>query len=109
MSNRKNEKIVEKKKNILVIDDSALMRRVTSDIINKDPRFIVSDFATNGFEALDIIYKNYGKYDAVVCDINMPKMTGIEVLKELKRHKIKAIIFFIFNPPIFFRVSVVLF
>lgn len=90
MSNKKNEKIVEKKKNILVIDDSALMRRVTSDIINKDPRFIVSDFATNGFEALDIIYKNYGKYDAVVCDINMPKMTGIEVLKELKRHKIRV-------------------
>ena len=82
------EKNIEKKKNILVVDDSALMRRVTSDIINKDSRFCVTDFATNGFEALDIIYKNYGKYDAVVCDINMPKMTGIDVLRTLERHKI---------------------
>ena len=89
MGEKNNVKKSEKKKNILVIDDSALMRRVTSDIINSDPRFCVTDFATNGFEALDIIYKNYGKYDAVVCDINMPKMTGLEVLKALKRHKIK--------------------
>lgn len=89
MDDKISKKNSEKKKNILVIDDSALMRRVTSDIINSDKRFEVTDFATNGFEALDIIYKNYGKYDAVVCDINMPKMNGIEVLKSLKRHKIK--------------------
>ncbi len=78
----------QKIKNILAIDDSALMRRVTSDIINRDSRFEVTDFATNGFEALDIIYKNFQKYDAVVCDINMPKMTGIDVLKTLKKHKL---------------------
>ncbi|MBQ3061961.1 MAG: chemotaxis-specific protein-glutamate methyltransferase CheB [Lachnospiraceae bacterium] len=89
MNEKNGKKECKKKKNILVIDDSALMRRVTSDIINSDSRFVVTDFATNGFEALDIIYKNYGKYDAVVCDINMPKMNGIEVLKSLKRHKIK--------------------
>lgn len=89
MEDKISKKNSEKKKNILVIDDSALMRRVTSDIINGDKRFEVTDFATNGFEALDVIYKNYGKYDAVVCDINMPKMNGIEVLKSLKRHKIK--------------------
>ena len=61
---------MQMKKNILVVDDSALMRRVTSDIINADERFCVTDFAKNGFEAVDMILKNYGKYAAVVLDIN---------------------------------------
>ncbi|MCQ2520161.1 MAG: chemotaxis response regulator protein-glutamate methylesterase, partial [Lachnospiraceae bacterium] len=39
-------------KNILVVDDSALMRRVICDIINADTRFHVLDRATNGEEAL---------------------------------------------------------
>ncbi len=37
-----------RKKNILVVDDSALMRRLISDIINSDERFQVSDLAMNG-------------------------------------------------------------
>ena len=76
------------KKNILVVDDSALMRRVTSDIINADERFCVTDFAKNGFEAVDLILKNYGKYAAVVLDINMPRMSGLEVLEQLNKSKI---------------------
>lgn len=76
------------KKNILVVDDSALMRRVTSDIINADERFCVTDFAKNGFEAVDLILKNYGKYSAVVLDINMPRMSGIEVLEQLNKSKV---------------------
>ena len=40
------------KKKILVVDDSALMRRVFCDIINSDNRFEVVDKATNGLEAL---------------------------------------------------------
>ena len=42
----------------LIIDDSALMRRLISDIINSDNRFCVKDLATNGLEALDLIIKN---------------------------------------------------
>ena len=42
-------------KKILVVDDSALMRRLISDIINSDNRFCVKDLATNGLEALDLI------------------------------------------------------
>lgn len=79
------------KKNILVVDDSALMRRVTSDIINADDRFCVTDVAKNGFEALDIILKNYRKYQAVVLDINMPRMSGLEVLEQLEKSKINKL------------------
>ena len=77
------------KKNILIVDDSALMRRVESDIIKSDERFQVVDTAVNGLEAFDFVTRNSKKYDAVVLDINMPKMNGIEFLETLEKQKIK--------------------
>lgn len=75
-------------KKVLVVDDSALMRRVICDIINADARFQVTDRATNGEEALGLLMRR--TYDAVILDVNMPKMTGIELLKELRNRKIPA-------------------
>ncbi len=75
-------------KKILLVDDSALMRRVLCDIIDADERFSVSDEAVNGLEALELLKHN--EYDAVVLDVNMPKMNGIELLRELKRLNIRA-------------------
>ncbi len=75
-------------KKILVVDDSALMRRVLCDIIDADDRFKVVDEANNGEVALELLKVN--TYDAVVLDVNMPKMDGIELLKELKRRGIKV-------------------
>ncbi|MFA9463816.1 MAG: chemotaxis-specific protein-glutamate methyltransferase CheB [Velocimicrobium sp.] len=77
------------KKNILIVDDSALMRRVISDIIKSDDRFQVMDTANNGMDAFDLIIKNTGKYDAILLDINMPKMSGLELLEQMNRHNIK--------------------
>ena len=76
------------KKNILVVDDSALMRSVLCDIINSDERFRVVDRAINGVDALELLSRK--QYDAVVLDVNMPKMTGVELLRELFRRKIAA-------------------
>ena len=42
-------------KKILVVDDSALMRRILCDIINADVRFQVADTAVNGLEALKLL------------------------------------------------------
>ena len=86
-------------KNILIVDDSALMRRLISDIIKSDDRFTVKDFAMNGLEALDLIVKNYRAYDAVILDINMPKMNGLEVLKALKdrKSKVKVLVLTVHN------------
>lgn len=75
-------------KKILVVDDSALVRRVLCDIIEEDERFHVEDKATNGLEALDLLSRK--SYDAVVLDVNMPKMNGLELLKELQKRKIPA-------------------
>lgn len=75
-------------KKILVVDDSALMRRVICDIIDSDERFQVVDRATNGLEAFDLLSRN--QYDAVVLDVNMPKMSGLQLLDELRKNKISA-------------------
>ena len=76
------------KKKILLVDDSALMRRVLCDIIDSDDRFEVVDRAMNGLEAFDLLSRN--TYDAVVLDVNMPRMGGIQLLQELRKYKISA-------------------
>ena len=54
-------------KKILIIDDSALIRRVLSDIIKSDKRFQVKDIARDGLEGLTLLLTNKGNYDAVIC------------------------------------------
>ncbi len=76
------------KKNILVVDDSALMRRVECDIINSDNNFQVADICRDGVEAYEKIKAN--SYDGVILDVNMPKMDGLQLLKKLQEEKIKA-------------------
>ena len=75
-------------KKILVVDDSALMRRVLCDIIDTDIRFQVADRAKDGLEAFDLLSRN--SYDAVVLDVNMPRMNGLQLLQELRKYKIPA-------------------
>lgn len=78
------------KKNILIVDDSALMRRLISDIIKTDKRFEVKDLACNGLEGLEFIVKNRASYDCVILDINMPKMNGLELLEQLQKNRINV-------------------
>ena len=73
----------------LIIDDSALMRRVISDIITKNSEYEVLDVACNGEEGLNKIIKNPGYYDLILLDINMPKMNGLEMLEEVGKRQMK--------------------
>ncbi len=72
-------------KKILFIDDSALMRRMLCDIINSDSRFHVEATAKDGLEALEILKTN--RFDGIVTDINMPRMNGLDFLRELEKLK----------------------
>ena len=76
------------KKNILIVDDSALMRRVMCDIINSSSGFQVTDVCRDGLEAYEKICEN--TYDAVLLDINMPQMDGLQLLEKLKQENRKA-------------------
>ncbi|MCR4892323.1 MAG: chemotaxis response regulator protein-glutamate methylesterase [Lachnospiraceae bacterium] len=75
-------------KKILVVDDSALMRRLASDIINSDSRYHVEETAKDGKEALNLLKTKH--YDAVVLDVNMPVMGGLELLREMRKQNIQA-------------------
>ncbi len=78
------------KKKILIVDDSALMRRVLSDIINLDSRFHVTKAAENGLEAFQLLVQEQEVFDAVILDINMPKMSGLELLEQLEKNEVKT-------------------
>ena len=75
-------------KNILVVDDSALMRRVICDIINTDGTFQANDVCRDGLEAYEKLKTT--KYDGVILDVNMPRMDGLQLLEKLQQDKIKA-------------------
>ena len=76
------------KKNILVVDDSALMRRVICDIINSDSNFQAKDTCRDGLEAYEKLKTT--TYDGVVLDVNMPRMDGLQLLEKLQEDNIKA-------------------
>ena len=76
------------KKNILVVDDSALMRRVICDIINSEGTFQAVDVCRDGLEAYERLKTT--TYDGVVLDVNMPRMDGLELLEKLQKERIKA-------------------
>ncbi len=76
------------KKKILIIDDSALMRRVFCDIINSDDRFEVVNTATDGAEGFKFICQK--DFDAVVLDVYMPRMTGLQLLEEIQKSRVSA-------------------
>lgn len=72
--------------NILVVDDSALMRKFMCDIINKIDGFHVADVCADGETAY--LYMKQKQYSAVTLSMTMPTYDGISILKKLKEDSI---------------------
>lgn len=73
---------------VLVVDDSALMRKIISDMINSQSNMEVIAKARNGKDLM-------GKVEAllpdiITLDVEMPVMDGITALKELKNKRINT-------------------
>lgn len=71
-----------KKIKVLVVDDSALMRKIISDMINSQPNMEVMDIARNGKDLLQKLEKFTP--DVITLDVEMPIMDGITALKQLR-------------------------
>ncbi len=67
-----------KKIRVVIADDSALMRKKISEILNRDPDIEVVAAARDGFELLDLVQKL--KPDVVTLDIEMPVLNGLDAL-----------------------------
>jgi len=67
--------------NVLIVDDSAFMRNTLSSMISEDPDIKVVGIARNGMEAIEKVAQL--RPDIVTLDIEMPKMNGIEALKQI--------------------------
>lgn len=68
--------------NVLVVDDSLIMRRNISKIIESLGHRVVGE-AKDGLESITLYSKL--KPDLVTMDITMPEMDGITAVKELKK------------------------
>jgi len=66
---------------VLVVDDSAFMRKVISDILDSDSNIEVIGTAKSGIDAIEKAKKI--KPDVITLDIKMPGMDGLECLREL--------------------------
>ncbi len=63
---------------MLVVDDSAFMRRLVSEVIASDPAFTVCGTARDGLDALRQVHRL--DPDLVTLDVTMPELDGIAVL-----------------------------
>jgi len=68
------------KRRILVVDDSPSVRKLVEFTL-KSKGFQVTA-AEDGLEALEILAKE--QFDAIILDINMPRMDGLKFLQEMR-------------------------
>jgi two-component system chemotaxis response regulator CheB len=68
---------------VLVVDDSAFMRRAICSMLEKDPQFFVIGIARNGVEAVEKVQRL--KPDLVTMDVEMPEMNGLIALEQIMK------------------------
>jgi len=71
-------------KKVLVVDDSALVRKVLTNTINSMPEYTVCGQAADAFQARDMLVNN--SPDVMTLDIIMPKLDGISFLRKVTQH-----------------------
>ena len=64
---------------VLVVDDEEPIRRILCEILERE--MISSDTASDGYEAIRKLEEN--DYDVVLLDLNMPGMSGLDVLRSI--------------------------
>jgi len=84
------------KKSVLIVDDEASVREALRQILKPDYEV---HMAADGDEALQCVRRE--RIDVVTLDLKMPKMSGIEVLREIKkiREDVEVIIITAYGDP----------
>ncbi|RDI47438.1 protein-glutamate methylesterase/protein-glutamine glutaminase [Falsibacillus pallidus] len=66
---------------VLVVDDSAFMRKLIINFLDEDPAITVAGFARNGEDALQKAKKL--RPDVITLDVEMPILNGLDALKRI--------------------------
>ena len=80
--------------NIVIVEDQRLVRDAIKTLLNLRPEITIVAEAEHGQAALDLINESSEHIDIVLTDIEMPTMTGIELIEKLNEThpKIKSVI-----------------
>ena len=73
--------VIKKKIRVLIVDDSIMFRQAISRVLSSDKNIEVVATAIDPFDARDKILQY--KPDVMTCDVEMPKMNGIEFIRRL--------------------------
>lgn len=68
---------------VLIVDDSAVARRIVATALEREGGFVVAGMAETGRVALDFLSRS--SVDAVVLDLEMPELDGCGTLRELRK------------------------
>jgi two-component system chemotaxis response regulator CheY len=66
--------------NVMIVDDSKVIRKLIGHILEKNNFSYIE--AENGLEALELLVMN--EIDVIIADLNMPQMTGLELIKTIR-------------------------
>lgn len=80
---RRRVEIMSQKIRIVLAEDHTILREGLRSLLSSDPGFEVVAEAENGREAIKCVSKF--KPDLILTDLSMPKLNGMEAIKEIKR------------------------
>ncbi len=77
--------VPSRKIRVLIVDDSAMVRKMITEALSRDPQIEVVGAAPDPYVARDMIVEL--SPDVLTLDIEMPRMDGLTFLKILQKHK----------------------
>jgi len=83
MSQQGRDSSQNQKGNILVIDDSVVIRNMLTEVL-EDNGFAVTT-AEDGEKGCELALREF--FDVIICDVHMPRMNGLETVREIVNAK----------------------
>ncbi|MGL5315113.1 MAG: response regulator [Peptostreptococcaceae bacterium] len=74
--------------NVLIVEDDPMVAAIDKKYTEDLPQFNIIGICNNGKEAFEIL--NNQQIDLIILDVYMPKVDGVELLKQMRKNDIKT-------------------